>query len=176
MTPPLIKIKNEKMIAYFAYALVVYIIIYSVIQFGRPAGPVYLSDLSPIKYYQQHGQLHMDRTVMGNRLVVNGFFYTKGIGTHANSSIEYQINSRYRFLEGAVGLDDDVANNGNKIEAMIYADNKLIYRSGILQGWMNPHYFRLNIAGTKVLKLVINDGGDGANYDHSDWLGIQAIP
>jgi len=117
----------------------------------------------------------MDRSIDGNSLTVNGFIYSKGIGTHAYSSIEYIIGGRYRFLEGMVGLDDE-QNRGNKIEARIYADNKLIYRSGIILGRVKPHYFHLDISGTKELKLVITDGGDGINCDHGDWLLIRALP
>lgn len=168
----------DNRIKYLGYILALIIIMMISIYFRSrdPVRPVYLSDLTPKVYYQQHGKLTMDRSISGNILAVNGFRYLKGIGTHAISSIEYQLNGRYRFLEGAVGIDDVAVNNGYKIEALIYADEKLIYRSGIMQGWSNPHYFRLNIAGKKVIKLVIDDGGDGTNSDHSDWLGIQALP
>jgi Gpi18-like mannosyltransferase len=151
------------------------IFILSAYNYIKPVRPVYLSDLVPKAKEQQWGDLHMDRSVDNHTLTVNGFIYPKGLGTHANSSIEYILDGRYRILEGAVGIDDE-SRRDNKIEAWIYADNKLIYKSGIIPGWIDPRYFRLNIKGVKVIKLIISDGGDGINYDHGDWLGIKALP
>jgi len=164
-----VKIKNALLISAAA------LIVFAGLNYSRPVRPVYLSDLMTKASEQQWGDLRMDRSVDGNPLTVNGFKYPKGIGTHANSSIEYILDGRYRILEGAVGLDDE-QKHGNKIESWIYADNKLIYKSGILQGWIDPKYFRLNIAGVKEIKLMITDGGDGINFDHGDWLLIKALP
>ena len=164
-----VKIKNALLISAAA------LIVFAGLNYSRPVRPVYLSDLMTKASEQQWGDLRMDRSVDGNPLTVNGFKYPKGIGTHANSSIEYILDGRYCILEGAVGLDDE-QKHGKKIEASIYADNKLIYKSGIMQGWIYPKYFRLNIAGAKEIKLLITDGGDGINFDHGDWLGIKALP
>jgi len=162
-------------IKYQGCFLAAIIVVVAGFYFLKPAHPAFLSDLAPKTYQQQWGQLRMDHSVDGNRLKVHGFYYSKGLGTHAYSSIEYELGGRYRFLEGAVGLDDE-ANRDNKIEARIYADKRLIYKSGILQGRINPRYFRLNIAGAKVLRLVVTDGGDGINCDHGDWLLIRVLP
>jgi len=155
-------------------ALPIYFAIF--FELSRKAHPVFLSDLAPTKYYQEEGELRMDRTTDGNPLSVNGYIYSKGIGTHAYSVIEYLLDGRYRIFEGAVGLDDLVANSGAKIEALIYMDNDLIYRSGTLRGWIDPRYFYINIIGKKKLKLVMNDGGDGNKNDHGDWLRLRFLP
>jgi alpha-galactosidase len=106
---------------------------------------------------------------------VNGYKFEKGLGTHAYSSIEYELGGRYRYLEGMVGLDDR-GSGRNKIEAWIYADNKLVFKSGTIIGWTNPIYFYIDIKGAKVIKLIISDGGDGIEGDNGDWLNIRAIP
>jgi Gpi18-like mannosyltransferase len=160
---------------YLGYLLAAVLMIFAGFSLTRTPHPVFLSDLAPKTQYQQSGQLRMDRSTGGNPLTVNGFIFSKGIGTNAYSSLEYDLGGRYRYLEGMVGLDD-YASRGNKIEAWIYADNKLIYNSGIFGGWVNPHYFFLKISGTKILKLIISDGGDGIDNDHGDWLGIKVLP
>ena len=141
----------------------------------RSIHPVYLSDISPITSSQGWGQLQKDHSVDGGELRGNGFYFKKGLGTHANSSIEYALDGRYHYLEGSVAMDEE-ARQQNKIEASIYADDKLIYKSGIITGWEDPRYFYLNISGAKVLKLVIGDGNDGINFDHADWLEIRVLP
>lgn len=162
-------------IKYVLSMLLLLLAIFTGLYFARLDRPVYLSDREPQYVHQQWGTLRRNRSVDGNQLSVNGFIYAKGLGTHAYSSIKYQLDGHYRFLEGAVGLDSE-QNRGNKIEFFIYADKRQIFRSGILQGWIKPRYFYLPIAGVKEIDLVVGDGGDGINCDHADWLGIKIIP
>ncbi len=163
---------NYKHAAYFGGAG---LILLGGLYFLKSQAPVYLSDLESKSSYQEWGKLQKDRSVDGNRLTVNGFKYSKGLGTHAYSSITYLLDGRFRFLEGAVGLDDE-QRRGNKIEFLIYADKRLIYKSGILGGRQNPRHFYLPVSGVKELSLVVGNGGDGINCDHADWLGIRVLP
>ena len=171
----LYRIVKDIKLKYIGSFFAAIIILFGGLHFLKPIQPVYLGDIQSKAFYQQWGKLRIDRSVNGSPLTVNGFKYSKGIGTHAYSSIEYILGGRYSILDGAVGLDDEAA-SGNKIQAWIYADNNLIYNSGIMTSWIDPHYFRLNIKGVKDIRLVITDGGDGINCDHSDWLGIKALP
>lgn len=137
--------------------------------------PIYLSDREPSLSSQQWGTLHHDRSVDNNQLTVNGFIYAKGLGTHANSSIVYDLERDFRFLDGWCGLDNE-QNRSNKISFKIMADGRPIYDSGTLQGWLDPRHFQLPISGVKKLELIVSDGGDGINFDHADWLGLRLIP
>ena len=168
MILPQIKRRMLEIIVFLALAL-------GLVGYFMPRGELYLSMRQPKSAYQQWGTLKMDRTVDGHSLSVGGFIFDRGLGTHANSSIVYQLDGKYRRLEGAVGLDDE-ANRGNKLEFLIYADGRLIWRSGIFSGWRNPLYFKLDISEVKELNLMVGDGGDGINSDHADWLGIKVTP
>lgn len=162
-------------IKYLAYFSIVMLIFLSGLYLFNRSQPVYLSDLEPASVYQQWGKLKRDRSVDGNHLTVNGYKYAKGLGTHANSEIVYKLDGRFKFLEGSIGLDDE-QRRSNKISFLIYADSRLIFESGIIGGWQNPRYFYLPVAEAAELKLVVNDGGDGINYDHADWLGVKLLP
>jgi Gpi18-like mannosyltransferase len=164
-------VKVKYLVPYSAVILVLFAGFY----FSRPPLPVFLSDLEPISVSQQWGKLKTDRSVDGKPLTVNGYKFAKGLGTHASSTIIYNLGSRYRFLEGWVGLDDEQS-RGNKIEFFIYGDAKLVYKSGLIKGRQDPRYFHLPIKGIKELKLMVSDGGDGINNDHADWLGIKLLP
>ncbi len=165
------KIKIE----YFIYALFAIILILSAIYSFKLSRTVYLSDMEMRENRQDWGSVQTDKSIDKNRLSVGGFLYSKGIGTHANSTIKYILDGNYGFLEGSCGLDDE-QNKGNKIECLIYADEKMIYDSGIFWGYLNPHYFKVPVKGVKEIKLVVKDGGDGINCDHADWLEVKAIP
>jgi len=165
------KIKIKYLISTFLAIALMLLAFY----FFKPARAVYLSDMETKENSQGWGSLQIDKSVDKNRLSVGGFLYSKGIGTHANSTIKYILDGNYGFLEGSCGLDDE-QNRGNKIECLIYADEKMIYDSGIFQGYLNPHYFKVPVKGVKEIKLVVEDGGDGINCDHADWLEVKAIP
>jgi Gpi18-like mannosyltransferase len=140
----------------------------------KPTSSIYLSDLSPIKAAQDWGKLQKNRSVNKNYLKVHGYHFRKGLGTHANSTIEYFVNKRWKYLEGFCGIDDE-ENKGNKVEFIIYADGKEVYRTETVKGWGNPRYFIVPIKKVNKLKLVVRDGGDGINFDHADWLNIRLL-
>jgi Gpi18-like mannosyltransferase len=140
-----------------------------------PPRPVYLSDLSPRFVYQEWGTLHKDSSVGGNELIADGLYFHKGLGTHAHSVIEYDLNGRYSTLDGAVAVDDE-ASNGNLIDAWIICDGQVRYFVKGFSGWILPRYFHINIKGVKILRLEVTDGGDTNNRDHADWLNIKVLP
>ncbi|MGO9482611.1 MAG: NPCBM/NEW2 domain-containing protein [Candidatus Kryptoniota bacterium] len=53
------------------------------------------------------GSATVDRSVEGNRLTVDNKEYADGIGTHANSIIEYDIPEGYDTLSSIAGLDKE---------------------------------------------------------------------
>jgi Gpi18-like mannosyltransferase len=163
---------KKKQLVYFSFAV---LFLFGSLYFVKRNTPLHLSDLEPVSYRQEWGGLQRDRSTDGNRLKVNGFYFAKGLGTHARSQIVYNLRGRYRVLEGGVGLDDE-QNRGNKIEFWIYADQRLLYQSGLVQGRKNPRYFTLPVEGVRELRLEVGDGGDGINFDHADWLGLKVLP
>ena len=53
------------------------------------------------------GSAVIDKSVMGNKLIVNNKEYADGIGTHANSIIEYNIPEGYDTFSALAGLDKE---------------------------------------------------------------------
>jgi Gpi18-like mannosyltransferase len=168
-------IMKEIKFKYVVYFMIGIVVLAGAFYLLRPNKPRYLSDLQPKEFYQQWGSLQKDRSIDGHTLTVNGFMFSKGLGTHANSSITYILGGCYKFIEGSVGLDSE-QNRGNKIQFLIFADNKQIFDSGIVQGWIKPKYFKLPVKGVQEIRLEVKDGGDGINCDHADWLDLKATP
>jgi len=57
------------------------------------------------------GSASINKSVGGNELIVNDKEYTNGIGTHANSIIEYNIPDGYDTFTALVGLDKECINH-----------------------------------------------------------------
>lgn len=73
------------------------------------------------------GQAMVNKSVSGGPLTVAGQTYATGIGTHANSLIEYVLPAGYTRLRTAVGLDQAgaVQNIGGTTQFLVFTQNPL---------------------------------------------------
>ncbi len=68
------------------------------------------------------GTAQMNASVSGGKLIVNGNVYEKGIGTHANSVIEFDLPEGYTKFKSMVGIDEAAVsqNTGATIKFMVF--------------------------------------------------------
>ncbi len=66
-----------------------------------------------------------DTSVSGGTLIVNNITYTNGIGTHANSVIEYDLPNGYTRFKTKAGIDKAgfIQNTGASIKFLIFTQN-----------------------------------------------------
>ena len=146
------------------------------------AAPVltYLSDLpfaaassgwGPVERDKSNGE---EAAGDGKVLSLDGVPYTKGVGVHANSQITYNLGGAYDSFFAYVGVDDEVDAKGSVV-FQILADGVLLFDSGIMTGDSNTKLANVDVTGKQTLSLVVNDGGNGDGYDHSDWADAQLV-
>jgi cyclophilin family peptidyl-prolyl cis-trans isomerase len=136
-----------------------------------------LTDLIPIFFTQEHASLGINETVDGKSLRVNGRRYYTGLGTHSHSRVRYFLGGGYDVFSGSVGIDDEIGDRGSAVFEIL-VDGKLRWRSDISTGKGAAKPFQITVAGKRYLDLVVNDGGDGCDYDHADWLDpyLRVLP
>lgn len=139
----------------------------------------YLSNYSPLKAEQDWGNLNQDRTVNGNKLTLNGKEYDKGLGTHTNSKIVYNISDfNGKYFKATVGMDDETNGTG---QFEVYLDKgkgfeeKPVFKSKVLETGDEPVQLKVNLQDAEKIKLIANDGGDNINGDHADWAKARII-
>jgi len=140
------------------------------------ANEVYLSDITPISSKIEYITYpYSDKSISGSKINIDGKYYDKGLGTHSNAEIVYDLKGFYNNFYSIVGLDSYVTKQkkGSVIFA-VYGDDKLLWKSGLIKHDSKPEVCDININGVNKLKLVVLDGGDNINYDHADW-GIAKI-
>lgn len=135
---------------------------------------IYLSDLnwmagSTIGY----STIKKDKSVDGNILTLNGTTYEKGIGTHANSTIIYNLSGKYSKFTASVGIDDEVSSNGTVCFKVLGDNDRELFSSGPMNGSSPTQYININIKDVNQLKLVVTDCGDGITNDHADWANAK---
>jgi hypothetical protein len=71
------------------------------------------------------GSVQTNKSVDSKQLTVNGIAYTNGIGTHANSVIEYNLPFGYTRFKSFCGIDDEVLNSpfGTTVEFIVFTQN-----------------------------------------------------
>jgi alpha-galactosidase len=139
-----------------------------------PKNTTYLSDINWFYSSNGWGPVEKDMSVGesgandGRKITLNGVSYEKGLGAHSPSEIYYNIGGNYAEFTSVVGLDDEVGSNGS-VTFEVWGDGQKLWDSGLLKGNSDPVNVKVSIAGVKILKLVITNGGDNKDYDHADW-------
>lgn len=139
----------------------------------------YLSDYTPLEAKQGWGNLNMDKTVNGNPLILNGQKYEKGLGTHTESEIIYDIQGfDGKYFKAVIGMDEETNGTG---QFKIYTDSgdgfgdKPVFESAVLATDDKPVNVKIDISNIKKIKLIVTDGGDSINGDHADWAKARII-
>jgi len=142
-------------------------------QFFGVQGAIPLTRLSPAEAVQAWGELHKDRSVLGNALTVAGTRYDEGLGTHAFSRLRYDLGGRYSRFSALLGLDEEeLCSDG--IRVRIYADDRLLVDSGeLLPG--KSFQVDVSLEGSRSLKIEADSLGN-QNCDHVDIVQPALFP
>jgi hypothetical protein len=141
----------------------------SVVVAVTPKGVTYLSDLAWTSATSGWGTVQKDKGVTGVPMRIGTTSYAKGIGTHATSTISYNLGGGYSRFVSDVGVDEGTNAPAASVVFKVIADGTEIYNSGTVTAAMAAVRVDEDITGVNTLQLVVADAGDGINSDHGDW-------
>lgn len=98
-----------------------------------------------------------------------GKIFSSGVFAHANSKIRYQLNGKWKQLNGFCGIAD---NSRGSVGFQIKGDGKTLFTSATLKGGMKAP-IKVDLTGVQNLELITTDGGDGIVHDWSQWLDLK---
>jgi alpha-galactosidase len=101
-------------------------------------------------------------------MTLRGVKFKNGLGVNAPSEIDYFLGGTCSTFTTTVGIDDDAEGHGS-VKFQIYVDDALVADSGLMTGTMPAKPMSANLSHADTLKLVVQDGGDGIEFDHGDW-------
>ncbi len=135
----------------------------------RPPLPeVALGELKPIKAKQGWGTLQTNTNCTGKPITVEGEVFERGLGTHADSELVYKLVPRFARFVAVCGLDNSAGSNGS-IRFTVLVDGEKLFQSPIITAGERKAYVDVPIEGGKQLTLLVDDAGDGIDFDHADW-------
>lgn len=107
-------------------------------------------------------------------LRVNGTVteFEKGIGSHADSTIIYDMKDKgYTRFTSWVGVD--AARNGaGSVRFQVLADGVEVYDSGVLTSNSNAGYIDLDITGVNTITLIADKNGNNSS-DHANFADAK---
>ena len=136
-----------------------------------PKPDVLLGDLTPRKATVGWGDHpRKDRSIGDNPLSLGGAVYRHGIGVAANSELAYTLNPEYARFVAVIGVDDAMRQyrQGTVVFA-IQLDGRPVFGTFVMRPG-DYTYVDLPIpAGSRTIRLLAFDTGDGIDCDHGDW-------
>lgn len=132
-----------------------------------------LTSLMPAFGAQDWGDFNYGASVEGNPFKLGGKVYpTRGIGTHANSILEYDISkiapARFTAL---VGRDSRFPKHRHSsARFQIRVDWQVVYDSGIIDATDGAVPVDVGLPKGNTLSLLTFKADDGGQGDHCDWI------
>ncbi len=143
---------------------------------------VSLTVFKPIIANQDYSILQVNKSVNSfsgwkswNRLSNNYFYYRYGFGAHAKSNLTFDINKKFQKFTTDIGIDTEAGPQASVV-FQIFGDGKKLFESNKMGKFDFPKHVEVDVSGVKYLGLILDDGGDGINNDHADWLNPVLYP
>ncbi|MBU8866613.1 NPCBM/NEW2 domain-containing protein [Paenarthrobacter aromaticivorans] len=144
-----------------------------------PTGVVYASDVPWSSMTNGWGPAELDMSNGGqaladaNRapLTIGGTVYAKGLGTHAASSITYNLGGQCRQFLAQVGVDDTQGDRG-RVDFKVLVDGVERF-AGERKGTDGALPVNVDLRGGTTLQLKVEAGPEGNGNDHADWADAK---
>jgi hypothetical protein len=122
----------------------------------------------------------IDRSVTGEPLRAGGVAWRRGIGVHAPSRLEWDLDGSWRTLRGSVAIDDSVsllASRGSVQFRVFIGDAAApAWSSGVVRGGDAPLALpQLALEGARKLALEVTMEADLYVADRADWLRVVLL-
>ena len=141
---------------------------YKIHKIQLTANQQFLTDLPLLYAKQDHGTMALHRSFDGNHLSLDNRRYAQGIGTHANSDIQYQLPAGASEFSFIAGLDDEVGTAD--VQFSVWGDGKLLWQSKPYLGHERDLEMQtIDIRGVQRLNLKVAALKDD-KWDHADWV------
>ncbi|MDR1053551.1 MAG: NPCBM/NEW2 domain-containing protein [Planctomycetaceae bacterium] len=140
------------------------------------ANTVYIDQLDVSKMTSGWTATLAKKSVGNNPIKLNGKTYERGVGSHAPGQIAVSLPSASGTFSAEVGIDDECDGVDAKMEFLVYGDNKLLWRSGVVSTKDEPKRCEVKIDGVKQLILTQSTGpGNDKSHDHGDWANAKIV-
>lgn len=124
---------------------------------------------------QDYGTFRLGRSVMDTPLRIGTVDFAHGLGTHAESRVRVTLPRPAKTFSARVGVDHNYDTQGRRgsVEFSVAVGGQTRARTPVLRGGQAPVELTVELAGADELVLRVTNGGDGYEYDQSDWADAR---
>ncbi|MEO7921048.1 MAG: NPCBM/NEW2 domain-containing protein, partial [Thermoanaerobaculia bacterium] len=130
---------------------------------------IWIDSLDLSNMTQEWGVPLARRSVENHPMTLDGVVYPHGIGTHARSELLINLHGSAVAFVAIVGIDNETKAGSARFQ--VFVDGAPRADSGVLRGGEKPRLLRADLRGGRLLRLLVEDAGDGYAFDHADWAG-----
>jgi hypothetical protein len=144
---------------------------------------IHLSDLLWETATSGYRMVLANGSVGGVHLTTAGKPYAKGLGTHPDSRIVYDLKGVFRRLTGRFGIEDQngapekmtPAQKGRAVFRVEADGRELLAATEKVHG-QPPSDFDLDVTRVRRIELIVEQPGDGERSfaPHANWLDVKA--
>lgn len=154
---------------------------YSATASARPLAPTAvttpLSSLNWTSATAGYGSVQKNLNASGDPINLNGTVYASGVGTHADSTIVYNLAGAYTSFQSDIGFDFRTnGHTSDPVRFQVIGDGKVLFDSNSMSNADPVQSISVDVTGVTTLSLVANAVVPGnIDYDHVDWAGAKLI-
>ncbi len=141
---------------------------------GPDSNSSYLSDLPPLSVEPEGSGVALDRNANGGLLFSGDRIHYKGVGTHADTRVTYEIGPGFRRFQTHVGIDAEAAPAG-MIRFQILLDDKLAFESAPMTKESPPVTIDLDVSHSSRITLISQDGGGTLPGELANWGDARLV-
>ena len=133
---------------------------------------VWLDELSVTDMVCGWGEVAKNKSVGGNPLRIGTKTFERGVGTHSESLAIYKVDGKAVAFDAEVGIDAEVFPAGEgaaSVRFLVKADGRTVAKTDVLKGRRESVHLHADLAGVKMVELVVSEAGDGNTWDHANW-------
>ena len=130
--------------------------------------------LGPHPVYYGWGAPRADTTPFAETLTIAGERFRSGLGVIANSRLQWRADGEFGHLHARVGVDDSTRGRSSAVRFEIWGDGRLLARTGDMRFGMPPAALDPDIAGVRVIELVVRADPDPAGAVLATWGDARA--
>ena len=128
-------------------------------------------DVEVKQVVQGFGKLQINETVERKPIMIGRDYFSKGLGTHADSDISIKLSRDGRYFSGACGYPDAV--ESATIKCSIEGAGRLIWESDALDKDRRLAHFKLELSGLDEFRLLVKSQNSDVNAAHAVWVDLK---
>ena len=133
---------------------------------------VWLDELSLEEMSCGWNSPNKNKSIEGKAIKIGSKTFERGVGTHATSLAVYEVDGKAIAFDADVGLDAEVFPAGAEsasVKFSVMADARVVAKTEVLRGKSESVHLHADLAGAKIVELLVSDADNGDTWDHADW-------